>query len=46
MIVLTLTTKKKRLRDFFIKPETPRHFYNYTFPKEAAHEPESNDRDK
>lgn len=45
MIVLTLTTKKQRLRDFFIKPETPRHFNIYTLAKEAAHEPESNDRD-
>ena len=43
MIVLTLSTRKKGLRDFFKKPEAQRHFYNITL-KEAAHEPRSNDR--
>ena len=35
MIVLTIKPRKKRFRDFFIKPEPQRHFFNYEFPKEA-----------
>lgn len=35
MIVLTITPRKKRIRDFFIKREPQRQFFNYEFPKEA-----------
>ncbi len=45
MIVLTIKPRKKRFRDFFIKPEPQRHFFNYEFPKEAkaANEPTNRD---
>ena len=41
MIVLTITPRKKRIRDFFIKREPQRQFFNYEFPKEvkATNEP-------
>jgi hypothetical protein len=45
MIVLTITPRKKRLRDFFIKPEPQRHFFNYEFPKEAKTTNEPTNRD-
>lgn len=35
MIVLTITPRKKRIRDLFIKREPQRQFFNYEFPKEA-----------
>lgn len=35
MIVLTITPRKKRIRDFFIKREPQRQFFNYEFPKEV-----------
>lgn len=47
MLVFSLTTKKKRLRDYFIKTKARRHFYIYTFPREdrISHESETNDMD-
>lgn len=36
MVILTITPRKKRfIRDFFIKREPQRKFFNYEFPKEA-----------
>lgn len=45
MIVLTITPRKKRIRDFFIKREPQRQFFNYEFPKEAKATNEPTNRD-
>ena len=45
MIVLTFKPRKKRIRDFFVKPEPQRHFFNYEFPKEAKTTNEPTNRD-
>lgn len=45
MIVLTIKPRKKRFRDFFIKPEPQRHFFYYEFPKEAKTTNEPTNRD-
>ena len=45
MIVLTITPRKKRIRDLFIKREPQRQFFNYEFPKEAKITNEPTNRD-
>lgn len=45
MIVLTITPRKKRIRDLFIKREPQRQFFNYEFPKEAKTTNEPTNRD-
>lgn len=45
MIVLTITPRKKRIRDFFIKREPQRQFFNYEFSKEAKATNEPTNRD-
>lgn len=45
MIVLTITPRKKRIRDLFIKRQPQRQFFNYEFPKEAKATNEPTNRD-